>query len=81
MQSIFSHMNDATIPNDDKVNGVVDYLVELNTYNSHVQDVLKVAVFDLVEKFIIEPFKLSSRFRTNDEFEEHVYKRFFSILT
>jgi hypothetical protein len=46
-----------------------------------VNGLVQLAAMDMVDRFIAEPYKLMSRFKKQEEVEEHVYQRFFSVLT
>jgi hypothetical protein len=81
MESIFTFVNSPNLPPTTLVELLVRYFEEINTHNSHLVGLVRLAAMDMVDRFIAEPFKLMSRFKKQEEVELHVYQRFFSVLT
>jgi len=81
MESIFTFVNSPDLPPTTLVELLVRYFEEVNTQNSHLDGLVRLASMDMVDRFIAEPFKLMSRFKKQEEVELHVYQRFFSVLT
>jgi len=81
MESIFTFVNSPDLSPTDLVEQLVRYFEEVNTQNSHLAGLVRLAAMDMVDRFIAEPFKLISRFKKQEEVELHVYQRFFSVLT
>ena len=74
MDSIFSFVNSPQhLSPTDLLELLVRYFEEINTQNSHLKELVRLASMDMVDRFIAEPFKLMSRFKKQEEVEEHVY--------
>jgi hypothetical protein len=69
MESIFSFVNSPNIAPSDLVELIVRYFEEINTRNSHLKGLVRLAAMDLVDRFIAEPYKLMSRFKKQEEVE------------
>lgn len=81
MESIFTFVNSPNLSPAALGEILVRYFEEINTQNSHMKGLVRLAAMDMVDRFIAEPFKLLSRFKKQEEVEYHVYQRFFSVLT
>jgi hypothetical protein len=81
MESIFTFVNSPNLSTTALGELLVRYFEEINTLNGHLNGLVQLAAMDMVDRFIAEPYKLMSRFKKQEEVEEHVYQRFFSVLT
>ena len=73
MESIFTFVNSPNLTPADLGELLVRYFEEVNTQNSHLNGLVRLAAMDIVDRFIAEPFKLMSRFKKQEEVELHVY--------
>ena len=81
MESIFTFVNSPNLSITDLGELLVRYFEEINTQNSHLNGLVRLAAMDMVDRFIAEPYKLMSRFKKQEQVETHVYQRFFALLT